>query len=342
MADPRFYTVVGPFGLRELAGIAEAEVIGEGDADMLISDVAPLHTAESENISFFDNTKIYRKVFSETGAGACIVGRGVEAPAGSDMMLLAVDDPHRGYALVAQAFYPEVDTDGERQTEPVHPTAELGPGVMVGPGAVIGRGAELGANCRVGANAVIGPAVRMGEGCVVGCGASVRYCLAGDRVRIAAGVRIGEDGFGYVAGAERHLKVPQLGRVLIGDDVEIGANTTIDRGSGPDTTIGDGVVIDNLVQIAHNVKIGRHSIIVALVGISGSTTIGDNVVIGGQVGIAGHVSLGDGARIMAQAGIISDVPPGATLCGSPAMPHGEFWRQVVTLKRLAERKTGER
>ena len=342
MADPRFYTVVGPFGLRELAGIAEAEILGAGDAGKVIRDVAPLHTAEPENISFFSNKKLYRKTFAETGAGACIVGRGVEAPVGSDMTLLAVDDPHRGYALVARAFYPNIDSDGESQTESVDSTAKLGPGVMVGPGAVIGRGAELGANCRIGANAVIGPAVRMGEDCVVGPGATVRYCLAGKRVRIAAGVRIGEDGFGYVASAERHLKVPQLGRVLIGDDVEIGANTTIDRGSGPDTTIADGVIIDNLVQIAHNVQVGRNSIIIALVGISGSTTIGDNVVIGGQVGIAGHVTLGDGARIMAQAGIISDVPPGATYSGTPAIPHGEFWRQVVTLKRLAKRKPGER
>ena len=342
MADPRFYTVVGPFRLGELAGISEAEILGEGDADKLMSDVAPLHAAAPGNVSFFDNSKIYRKAFAETVAGACIVGRGVKAPAGSDMTLLAVDDPHRGYALVARAFYPEIDTDGEPQAESVDPTAELGPGVMIGPGAVIGRGAELGANCRIGANAVIGPAVRIGEGCVVGCGATVRYCLAGNHVRIAAGVRIGEDGFGFVAGAERHLKVPQLGRVLIGDDVEIGANTTIDRGSGPDTTIADGVIIDNLVQIAHNVKIGRRSIIVALVGISGSTTIGENVVIGGQVGIAGHVTLGDGARIMAQSGIISDVPPGATLCGSPALPHGDFWRQMVTLKRLAKREPGER
>jgi UDP-3-O-[3-hydroxymyristoyl] glucosamine N-acyltransferase len=257
------------------------------------------------------------------------------------MMLLTVDDPHWGYAMVAKAFYPEIDNDGEQQSELVDSTAELGPGVMIGPGVVIGRGAELGANCRIGANAVIGPAVRLGENCVVGSGASIRYCLAGNSVRIAAGVRIGEDGFGYVASAEQNLKVPQLGRVLIGNEVEIGANTTIDRGSGPDTTIGDGVVIDNLVQIAHNVKIGRNSIIVAFVGISGSTTIGDNVVIGGQVGIAGHVTLGDGARIMAQAGIISDVPPGATFSGTPAIPQWEFWRQVVTLKKLTKWKPDE-
>ena len=342
MADPRFYTVAGPLRLGELAGIAEAEIFGNGSPDQLMSDVAPLHSAGPENISFFDNNKVYREAFAKTGAGACIVGRGVTAPTGRDMLLLAVDDPHRGYALVAQAFYPEMDANMERGTEPVDPTAKLGPGVAIGPGAVIGRGAELGADCRIGANAVIGPAVKMGEDCVVGPGATVRYCLAGNRLRIAAGVRIGEDGFGFVSGAKRHLKVPQLGRVLIGDDVDIGANTTIDRGSGPDTTIADGVIIDNLVQIAHNVTIGRNTIIVAQVGISGSTTIGDNVVIGGQVGIVGHVTLGDGAKVVSQAGIMADVPPGAIVAGTPALPQREFWRQTVVLRRLAKRKPGAR
>ncbi len=312
MADPRFYTVAGPLRLGELAGIAEAEILGNGDPEQLMSDVAPLHTAGSEHISFFDNNKVYREAFAETGAGACIVGRGVKAPTGRDMLLLAVDDPHRGYALVAHAFYPEMDANMEPQAESVDATAKLGPGVAIGRGAVIGRGAELGANCGIGANAVIGPAVKMGEDCVVG------------------------------PGAKRHLKVPQLGRVLIGDDVDIGANTTIDRGSGPDTTIADGVIIDNLVQIAHNVTIGRNTIIVAQVGISGSTTIGDNVVIGGQVGIAGHVTLGDGAKIVAQAGIMADVPPGAVFAGTPALPQREFWRQTVALRRLAKRKPGAR
>ncbi|TDI65757.1 MAG: UDP-3-O-(3-hydroxymyristoyl)glucosamine N-acyltransferase [Alphaproteobacteria bacterium] len=342
MADPRFYTVAGPLPLGKLAGIAEAEIIGNGDPGKQISDVAPLQTAGSEHISFFDNNKVYREAFAETGAGACIVGRGVETPTGGGMALLAVDDPHRGYALVAHAFYPAMDANMEPQAEPVDATAKLGPGVAIGRGAVIGRGARLGANCRIGANAVIGPAVEMGEDCIVGPGATVRYCLAGNRVRIAAGVRIGEDGFGYVSAAKGHLKVPQLGRVLIGDDVEIGANTTVDRGSGPDTTIADGVIIDNLVQIAHNVTIGRNTIIIALVGISGSTTIGDNVVIGGQVGIAGHVTLGDGSKIMAQSGIMADIPPGALFVGTPAVPQRDYWRQTVTLRRLAKRKPSER
>lgn len=341
MADPRFYTVAGPFGLQNLAGIAEAGILGDWDPEKLIYDVAPLHSAAADNISFFDNNSVYRKAFSETGAGACIVGRDVEAPTSGDMALLVVDDPHRGFALVARAFYPKIDFDGESQAELVDPTAVLSPGVRIGPGAVVGPRAEIGANCRIGANAVIGPAVKIGQDCVIGPGATIKYCIAGERVRIAAGARIGEDGFGYATGSERHLKVPQLGRVLIGDDVEIGANTTVDRGSGPDTIIADGVIIDNLVQIAHNVKIGRNSIIVAQVGISGSTTIGDNVVIGGQVGIAGHITLGDGVRIVAQSGIMSDVPAGATYSGSPAVPQGEFWRQVVTLKRLAKRKSGE-
>ncbi len=342
MADPRFYTVIEPLSLGALAGIAEADIVGNGDSAKLISDVAPLQSAGPDDISFFDNNKVYREAFAETAAGTCIVSRDVEAPVGSDMLLLAADDPHRGFALVAHAFYPRVPPDVEGQIEFVDPSAELGPGVVIAPGAVIGPGAQLGANCRVSANAVIGPAVRLGEDCSIGAGASVSYCLAGDRVRIAAGVRIGEDGFGFVPGLDKHLKVPQLGRVLIGNDVEIGANTTIDRGSGADTMIADGVIIDNLVQIAHNVKIGRNSIIVALVGISGSSIIGDNVVIGGQVGITGHVSLGDGAQIKAQSGVIADVPPGVTYCGTPALPQMEYWRQMAMLRRLANKKPSER
>lgn len=336
MADPRFYTVAGPLRLGELAGIAEAEIFGNGSPDQLMSDVAPLHSAGPENISFFDNNKVYREAFAETGAGACIVGRGVTAPSGRDMLLLAVDDPHRGYALVAQAFYPEMDANMERGTEPVDPTAKLGPGVAIGPGAVIGRGAELGADCRIGANAVIGPAVKMGEDCVVGPGATVRYCLAGNRLRIAAGVRIGEDGFGFVSGAKRHLKVPQLGRVLIGDDVDIGANTTIDRGSAADTVIGAGCMIDNLVQIAHNVQLGRGCVIVAQVGIAGSTKFGDFVFVGGQSAIAGHLTIGDGAQFAARSGVIRNHEGGQTYGGAPAIPIQQWRRQMVAIARLGK------
>lgn len=342
MADPRFYSVAPPQKLGDLAALARARITDESAADRLVSDVAPLQDAGATDISFFDGKRAYRDAFAACQAGACIVAAKDADHAAPGMTLLVVDDPYRGYALVAQAFYPALDKPPAVQAEAVDPSASLGSGVVVEPGAVIGPGAEIGAGSHVAANAVIGPGVRLGGGCKIGPLASVRYCLAGDRVRINAGARIGEDGFGYAPGAEGHVKVPQLGRVIIGDDVEIGANTTIDRGAGPDTVIGDGVIIDNLVQIAHNVRVGRNSIIVAQVGISGSTTIGENVVIGGQAGITGHLTLGDGVRIAAQSGVMTDIPSGATFGGSPAMPQKDWLRQVAMLRRIMKKNLDDR
>lgn len=341
MPDPRFFSVVGPFRLNALAEIISAEIHGACDPEYLIEDVAPLQSAGPKDISFFDN-KAYQEAFQKTTAGACVVAANAISAARDDLALLVVEDPYRGYALIAQALYPNIDsTNHLSQQDNIDPSAELGPGVVVGPGAVIGPRVVIGANSLIGANAVIGAAVKIGKDSIVGVGASVHYCIAQDRVRIAAGARIGEDGFGYAPGAEGHLKVPQLGRVLIGNGVEIGANSTIDRGSGPDTTIGDGTIIDNLVQIAHNVQIGRNCILVAQVGISGSAIIRDNVVIGGQSGVAGHKTLGAGARVGAKSGVMSDIPEGATYIGAPAMPQRLFWRQMATLKRLATKSTDD-
>lgn len=325
-----------------LAKAVGAEIRGAGDSERLIRDVAPLQTAGPDDLSFFDN-KAYRDAFEATRAGACIVAPDVESGPRDDLALLVTDNPYRGYALIAGMFYPELETGGGVSPEArVDPTAKLGDGTEVGPGAVIGPRVELGAGCRIFANAVIGPGVGIGANGTVGAGATVHYCIAQDRVHIAAGARIGEDGFGFAVGGESPLKVPQLGRVLIGNDVDIGANTTVDRGSGPDTVVGDGTIIDNLVQIAHNVKIGRNCIIVGMVGISGSVTLGDNVVIGGQAGLAGHITIGAGARIGAASGVFRDVPPGATVMGYPAVPQKEFWRKVAALNRLSARKPGER
>ncbi len=217
----------------------------------------------------------------------------------------------------------------------IHPDARLEPNVIVDPGAVIGPRAEIGAGTVIGPNSVIGPDVCLGRDCSIGPQVTIVHALIGNRVIIHPGVRIGQDGFGFVPSRQGHLKVPQIGRVVIQDDVEIGANSTIDRGSTRDTVIGEGAKIDNLVQIAHNVTIGRSCLIVSQVGISGSTELGDFVAAGGQAGVAGHLKIGAGAEIAAQSGVISDVPAMARLGGTPAQPLRRWLRAHVMLERLA-------
>jgi UDP-3-O-[3-hydroxymyristoyl] glucosamine N-acyltransferase len=219
----------------------------------------------------------------------------------------------------------------------VHPTARLEPEVVVDPGAVVGPGAEIGRGTVVGAGAVIGAGSRVGRDCSIGAGASILHALLGNRVIIHPGARIGQDGFGFAFADGKHRKVPQVGRVIVQDDVEIGANTTIDRGATRDTIIGEGTKIDNLVQVAHNVVIGRHCIIVAQTGISGSARLDDYVVLGGQVGVVGHVRIGEGAQIAASSNVNSDVPAGVRWGGTPAKPVRDWFRELHTLKRLASR-----
>ncbi len=340
MADPRFYSVAGPFTLKKLAGISQAQIGGDADSDALFSDVAPLASAGPDHVAFLDNRR-YLDAFMTTKAGACLVHPDLAPKGPRGTALLLTPEPYRGYARVACAFYPAAPPEAAvAPSAVVDDTAALGAGCRVEAGAVIGAGAQIGRRCHIGANAVIGDGVVLGDDCVVGRLASLACCIVGARVVIHAGVRIGEDGFGFAVGGQEPLKVPQLGRVLIEDDVEIGANSTIDRGSGPDTVIGAGTKIDNLVQIAHNVQLGRSCMVVAQVGISGSTTVGESVMMGGQAGLTGHLRIGSGARIAAQSGVMRDVEPGADVGGSPAAPVRQWLRGVAVVERMARKKGG--
>ena len=362
MADPRFFRVGEPRRLADLAAIARAELSPpEGAAaDRLIRDVAPLARARGDELTFLDGAR-YLDEARRTEAGACLVRAEHAAALPEATARLITPTPCGAFARVAAAFYPEAAGPAARggsgegsaaaastEVAPgafVHPEAALGPGCRVGPAAVIEAGARIGARCRVAAGAVIGAGVVMGDDCVVGPGASLGHCLAGDRVVVHAGARVGQDGFGFALGEGEggaHLKVPQLGRVLIGDDVEVGANTTIDRGSGPDTVIGRGCKIDNLVMIAHNVQLGEGCVIVAQSGISGSARIGDHGIIAAQVGITGHLTIGPNVRLAARTAVIRDLPGDQTYGGAPALPVGEWRRQMVAISRLGKRKGGER
>lgn len=339
MADPRFFKRAGPFSLADIAKAGKAELHQGADPNFKIEDVATLDAAASSNLSFLDNRK-YLQQFAESKAGACVVHPDLASRAPKGMHLLLSKNPYKSYALIAQHFYPKAESSAFRHPNAVvDPTAKIGDGCHIGPNAVIGANAELGARCRIEANAVIGEGVVLGADTTVMPGATLSHCILGARCIVYTGARIGQSGFGFAPDVPAPVKVPQLGRVVIGDDCEIGANTTIDRGALTDTEIGSGTMIDNLVQIGHGVRIGKSCVIVSQVGISGSTVIEDYVMLGGQVGLAGHINIGKGAKVAAQSGVMRDVAPGETIGGYPAVPIKQWHRQTALLnKQLSKPK----
>jgi UDP-3-O-[3-hydroxymyristoyl] glucosamine N-acyltransferase len=340
MQHPGFFLRSAPVRLADLAERLGADLTSAAHRHALIADVKPLGEAGAQDLTFLDNRK-YMPQLAETRAGACLI-----APAFADRVpprtaALVLKAPYRGFAMALQLFYPDalqpkaaMAAAGE---PPVHPSARVAAGALVEPGAVIGREAEVGRGTTVAAGALIGYRVVVGEGCYIGPGVSLTHAIVGDRVILHAGVRIGQDGFGFAMGPQGHLKVPQIGRVILHDDVEIGANSCVDRGALNDTVIGAGTKIDNLVQIGHNVVIGRHCVIVGQTGISGSTELGDFVVMGGQSGAVGHIKVGSGAQIAGGGHAKDDVPAGARMGGTPAVPMAEWARQIAALKRLGRR-----
>lgn len=336
MPDLRFYRRAGPFTVEELARLCGGVVAGGAASGKSLQDIGVVDSATPDEIIYVSESG-YLDKFAVSQCGACITTEAFVAKAPKGCAVLVADDPRHAFAQVASAFYPPDQETISDNSELIAPDAVLGAGVRVAPGVVIGAKAEIGANVRIGANSVIGAAVILGDGCKIGENVTVSHAIVGTGVSIAAGSQIGQEGFGFVQTKAGHEKIPQLGRVVIEESVDIGANCAIDRGALGDTVIGAGTKIDNLVQIGHNVEIGRNCIIVSQVGISGSCQIGNGVVIGGQGGLADHVCIGDGAQIAAKSGIMRDIAPGDAVMGYPAKPIRQFWREVAALSRLTKR-----
>ena len=331
MPDPRFFESLPALSVAELVERIGGQLQRGGD--LRVSAVAPLASAGPDEVAFLGDRK-FLAALSDTRAGCVVLpASALEfAPAGAAVIVSSEAQAtwarasslfHRPVALARAAVASEVAEDD---------TVVLEPGVVLGPGVRIGRGS------RIGANTVIGPGVQIGRDCQIGPNVSVGFALLGDRVKILAGARIGEPGFGASGSKDGPIDIPQLGRVILQDGVTVGANSCIDRGAYDDTVIGENTKIDNLVMIGHNCVIGRNCLLAGNTGISGSVIVGDNVIFGGKAGIGDHIRIGEGARVAAGAGVLADIPAGETWSGYPAKPLRQFLREAIWLARQASGK----
>jgi UDP-3-O-[3-hydroxymyristoyl] glucosamine N-acyltransferase len=325
--------------VREIADLTGAVPRDGARLDFVVTGIAALDQARPSDLVYMDNSR-YLAPLAATRAGVCLTTEQFAEQAPAALTVLRTAQPFRAFVVISRKLFPDAlrprsmfGVEGVAAGAFVHPSAEIEDGVVIDPGAVIGPGAAVGGGTVIGATAVIGPGVQIGRDCAVGPGSSIMNALIGDNVILHGGCRIGHDGFRYHPSAKGHVKVPQLGRVIIQDNVEIGANTTIDRGGSGDTVIGEGTKIDNLVQIGHNCTIGRHCIIAAQCGLSGSVVLKDHVVLAGQVGIADHVTIGEGTTVAAKSGVLGDIPPGETWLGYPAMPGRNYLRVFANLRQ---------
>jgi UDP-3-O-[3-hydroxymyristoyl] glucosamine N-acyltransferase len=338
LADDRFFRRSGPFALGAIAEHIGAAAPLAADSRILIQDVASLDCAADGEITLFSDGK-YAAAFASSHASVVVTSTALSNHPHNGSALLVVKDPKLAFAQIGHLFYPpSALAAGVHPSAHVDSTATIGSGSEIGPGVVIGAEAKIGERCRLSANVVIGPGVTLEDDCTVDANTVISHAMLGFRVRIGSNTSIGGEGFGFLPGPAGLLRIAQLGRVVIGNHVQIGNNCTIDRGAMGDTMIGAGSALDNMVHIAHNVRIGRFCVIAGQVGIAGSATLGDGVMMGGQVGINDHLNIGAGVRIAAKSGVIADVPPGTTIGGYPAVPIRQWHRQTVSMAKLGKPK----
>jgi UDP-3-O-[3-hydroxymyristoyl] glucosamine N-acyltransferase len=341
MAQPTFFATSPDSTLADIAGRTRAHLVDPSRAGQQVRGLASLDEAGPMHLTFFDNLK-YADQLAATKAGACLVSERFAARVPAHVAVLRAAQPFRAFVQLAREWHGDAlrpaswfGSDGIAPSAIIDPTAHLEDGVIVDPLVLIGADVEIGAGTVIGAGAVIGPGVKIGRDCNVGARTVIQCALIGNNVLIHPGCSIGQDGYGFIFfGPEGHLKVPQTGRVLIQNDVEVGAGTTIDRGSLRDTMIGEGTKIDNQVQIGHNVTIGRHCLLAAQIGLAGSLTIGDNVALGAKVGINNHLKIGDGAQVTAMSAVKDDIPPNGRWGGHFAKPTNPWFREIVAVERL--------
>ncbi|MBU1347415.1 MAG: UDP-3-O-(3-hydroxymyristoyl)glucosamine N-acyltransferase [Alphaproteobacteria bacterium] len=328
--DPRFFETLASVSVADLAALTGGEVVR--GHDRMIASVAPLGVAGASAIGFVSDRKFLGQL-ATTDAGCVIVPAGAVDSVAAGIAVIVSATPQAAWARASLALHRPLELTAAQPSEVCEDET-----VRIEPGVVLGQGARIGRGSRIGANTVIGPGVQIGRDCVIGTNASIAFALIGDRAKIFAGVRIGEAGFGAAGSSTGPVDIPQLGRVIVQDDVTIGANTCIDRGAFGDTVIGENTKIDNLVLIGHNCVIGRNCLIAGHAGISGSVTVGDGVMFGGKAGVGDHITIGTGARVAAGAGVLAEIPPGETWSGYPAKPIRQFLRETVWLSKQAGRK----